>query len=714
MPSSNATPRPVMLCILDGWGLSSREEANAVALAATPNFDSLWNNYPHTQLSASGTDVGLPAGVMGNSEVGHLNIGAGRIVWQDSSLIDHSIREGSFFANEALLAAIHHARDHGRKLHLMGLISNGNVHSSEGHYCALLEMAAREGLAADQVLVHAFTDGRDTPPRSAHEFIAQLLGHMVKTGVGVVASVIGRYYAMDRDNRWERVRAAYDCLTEATGHQAADALEAVRAAYARGENDEFIEATVVLDAKGKPRPRITDEDAVIFFNYRSDRGRQLTQCFVDDLFDVHLREASQEPGMSGATDVPIVQKFFRDVWPRTHFFTMTRYASTIDCPIAFEPRPQHDGLGETVAKAGKTQLRMAETEKYPHVTYFFSGGIEQPWRGEERILVPSPKVATYDLQPEMNAPEVTAKMTEAIRSKKFDLIILNFANPDMVGHTGVLAAAITAVETVDWGLGEILRAIDEVGGAILVIADHGNCEQMVNYETGQPHTAHTTNPVPCILAGKDVEGVHLRSGGRLADIAPTLLGLMGLEQPPAMTGIDLRGEAADQLVAVGEQDLSEARVLIAALETAAAVTRESCRFYSLACMIAENQFAALGARTALREFSEENQAQLARLTSRVREISGEAPIELAEAQHEHELGDINRVAAGGKFNAALSLAEIMGAALGIESRAVDAFTRAVATAPRDDVRELYSQLQWEAEIRESELQQVIARLHESP
>jgi 2,3-bisphosphoglycerate-independent phosphoglycerate mutase len=483
---------------------------------------------------------------MGNSEVGHLNIGAGRIVWQDSSMIDREIETGDFFENETLRAAMRHAKENHARLHLIGLVSDGNVHASEGHYFALLEMAAREGLRADQVLVHAFTDGRDTPPRSAAGYIARLLGLMAQTGVGAVASVIGRYYAMDRDNRWERVQQAYDCLTQGKGHTAKDALAAVHEAYVRGENDEFIKATVVLDKNGQPRPRIGENDAVFFFNYRSDRGRQLTSVFVDEDFDVHLRENSHQPGAEEAENTPVVTKFRREVWPRTHFATMTRYSKDLDVPIAFEPRPQRNGLGEVAANAGKTQLRMAETEKYPHVTYFFSGGIEETWPGEERILVSSPKVATYDLQPEMSAPEVIEKMIGAIDSGRFDLIVLNFANPDMVGHTGVLSAAVKAVETVDAGLGKIIEALEKQNGVLLVIADHGNCEMMVDPKTGEPHTAHTTNPVPCILVGKDYRDAKLRGGGRLADVAPTLLDLLDVESSSEMTGRSLLTQGKEE------------------------------------------------------------------------------------------------------------------------------------------------------------------------
>jgi 2,3-bisphosphoglycerate-independent phosphoglycerate mutase len=538
-----------MLLILDGWGLSENTSGNAVHLAHTPNFDDLWNNWPHTKLVASGEDVGLPAGVMGNSEVGHLNIGAGRIVWQDSSLIDQSIRDGSFYENENLLAAMRAAKAKNKRVHLIGLVSDGNVHSSEGHYFALLEMAAREGLLGDRVLVHAFTDGRDVAPDSAPQHIARLLAQMVSTGAGAIASIIGRYYAMDRDHRWGRTRRAYELLIEGKGHVAPDAMAAIEMAYARGETDEFIEETVILAPDGKPRPRIEDGDSVIFFNYRSDRGRQLTRAFIEDDFDAdvsNLEDLKSEDERTRA-------KWQREVRPGVLWTTMTRYAADILCPIAFEPRPQRDGIGEIVSKHGKTQLRAAETEKYPHVTYFFSGGIETEWPGEERILVNSPKVATYDLQPQMSAPELTQKVCAAIRSEEFDFIVTNFANPDMVGHTGVLPAAISAVETADKSLGEIVAAIKETGGALLVLADHGNCEQMIDPQTGGPHTAHTTNLVPCILFGAGLENEILRqsesgAGGRLADVAPTLLGLLHLPQPAAMTGIDLRRAADERFV----------------------------------------------------------------------------------------------------------------------------------------------------------------------
>ena len=540
MPDTT-TPRPVMLTILDGWGLSDSTENNAVAQARTPNYDRLMRG-PHTQLVAHGVDVGLPPGVMGNSEVGHLNIGAGRIVFQDSSLIDQSIRTGEFFENENLRAAIQKVKENNSRLHLLGLTSNGNVHASEGHYFALLEMAARAGLSGDKVVFHVFTDGRDTPPQSGLGYVSRLLEQMMKTGTGCVGSVVGRYFAMDRDTRWPRVRQAYELLTQGTGHTAPDAISAIKAAYERGETDEFIGATVVCDRDGNPRPRIEDGDAVIFFNYRSDRGRELTDVFLDADFDADLPATPPDPERA---------PFARNVRPDVLWTTMTRYSEDQTAPYAFGPRPQRDGLGETVAKAGKKQLRIAETEKYPHVTFFFSGGLETPWTGEERSLVNSPDVATYDLQPEMSEPEVANRVKNAIESGELDLIILNFANPDMVGHTGILSAAVAAVEATDEGLGFVMDAIERVGGALIVIADHGNCEVMVDPITGEPHTAHTTNPVPCALWGHFPDGAVLRSGGRLADIAPTLLDLMNLEKPAAMTGVSLLDNSFKEIEHVG-------------------------------------------------------------------------------------------------------------------------------------------------------------------
>ena len=545
-----------MLVILDGFGLSEDVRANAVALARKPNFDRLWNSCPRTRMIASGEDVGLPAGVMGNSEVGHLNIGAGRIVFQDSSLIDNSVATGDFFSNEVFLEAIAHVQKNGSRLHLMGLTSDGGVHASEGHYFALLELASRHGLKGAKVVVHAFTDGRDTPPQSGRAFIARLLEQMVVTGTGCIGSVIGRYYAMDRDTRWPRVKQAFECLTQGHGHVAPDAIMAVQQAYDRGETDEFIGATAVSAPDGTLRPRIENGDAVVFWNYRSDRGRELMQVFLDPDFDRDLPTQAEDHERA---------RFKREKVPDVFFATMTRYQESQTAPYAFGPRPQNDGLGETVSKAGKTQLRIAETEKYPHVTFFFSGGMETPWPGEERILVKSPDVPTYDLQPEMSAPEVTEKVVAAILSQKFDLIILNYAQTDMVGHTGVLEAAIRAVESADNGLGQIIPAIERAGGNLLAIADHGNCEQEFDFELNVPHTAHTTNLVPCVLFGKGTESATLRDGGRLADVAPTLLQLMGVPQPAAMTGHSLlqTGEPVLAHVAVGKANTTGDKLQLA-------------------------------------------------------------------------------------------------------------------------------------------------------
>ena len=637
MNNSN-TPHPVMLLILDGWGLAPDGPGNAVTTGHTPNFDRLWKVRPHTQLSASGGDVGLQNGVMGNSEVGHLNIGAGRIVWQDSLLIDQTINDGSFFENENLLKAIEHAKAHNSRLHLMGLMSNGSVHSSETHYLALIRMAARHGLRGDQLCFHAFTDGRDTAPHGGRDFMARVLREMALSGCGAVASVVGRYWAMDRDKRWSRVRQAYECLTEGKGHVAPDAISAVTAAYERGETDEFIGATVICDADGKPRPRIEDNDAVIFFNYRSDRGRELSQLFLDDDFDQNLPDASTLDD-----DERERARFHRETRPKTFFVTMTRYDAEMTCPIAFEPRQQRDGIGEILAKHHKTQLRMAETEKYPHVTYFFSGGIETPWEGEERILAASPQVATYDLQPEMSAGELMDKAVESIKGQKFDFIVLNFANPDMVGHTGVMEAAVKAVETVDVGLGRIAQALDEVGGAAVVIADHGNCEQMIDPKTGGVHTAHTTNPVPCILLGKGLEAEKLRSGGRLADVAPTLLGLLDLPQPDAMTGIDLRGAAPQQ---VDELDTPEHDDTLSVLRQTLAKLSDLQKLYALLGVRAANDENWRGRASLLEAMSVQVQDEAAQLSARVDQTLSEMPAPDA---------------------AALSLPEIIGAARELET-----------------------------------------------
>lgn len=512
---------PVTLVILDGWGIAPSGDANAVLLAETPYFDRLWQQYPQTMLSASGKDVGLPTGIMGNSEVGHLNLGAGRVVRQEVSRINEAIDDSSFFENAALVEILERLRETGGRLHLLGLTSDGLVHSAEKHYLALLEMARRRGLAGDRVLVHAILDGRDTSPRSAPAYLETLEEAIERLGAGRIATVTGRYFAMDRDNRWERVRRAYELFTEGKGYRAGTAAEAVQAAYDRGETDEFVSPTVIVPGPDGPAGVISDGDAAIVFNFRADRGRQIVRAFIERDFN----------------------GFVRGAVPDVRIATMTPYDARFDVPCAFRPPERmREILGETISLAGRRQLRVAETEKYPHVTYFFNGGDERPFEGEDRILVPSPRdVATYDEKPEMSAPEVAARVADALRGGEYDFVLVNFANPDMVGHTGSLPAAVAAVETADRCLGEVMDAVRSAGGGAIVTADHGNAEMMVDSATSAPHTAHTTNPVPLILVDDGREPGPLRAGGRLADVAPTVLSMMGISIPDSMSGTDLAG-----------------------------------------------------------------------------------------------------------------------------------------------------------------------------
>ena len=500
------------LIILDGYGHREETDSNAIFAARTPVMDRLKQNNPHSFVSGSGMDVGLPDGQMGNSEVGHMNLGAGRVVYQDFTRITKSIKDGDFFDNEVFIQAIDKAVQAGKAVHIMGLLSPGGVHSHEDHLHAIVELAERRG--AKEVYVHAFLDGRDTPPRSAEYSLAQLDQVLKAKGIGRIASIIGRYYAMDRDNRWDRVQQAYDLMT--TGKReyiAEDAVQGLQAAYGRDENDEFVKATVL----GESAATLNDGDALIFMNFRADRAREITRAFVDVHFDGFVR-----------TKAPALAKFVM----------LTRYAADIDTVFAFSPTTLPNTLGEYMEKLGKTQLRIAETEKYAHVTFFFSGGREEPYKGETRVLVNSPKVATYDLQPEMSAPEVTDKLVAEIRSGKHDLIICNYANCDMVGHTGVFAAAVKAVEAVDDSVGRVIQALEETGGQCLITADHGNAEQMLDPSTGQVHTAHTCERVPLIYAGPSQ--VKLKDGA-LSDLAPTLLELMNIKQPEEMTGQSLIG-----------------------------------------------------------------------------------------------------------------------------------------------------------------------------
>ena len=506
--------KPTVLMILDGYGLNDRHDGNAVYEAKTPVMDGLMKDYPFVKGNASGLAVGLPDGQMGNSEVGHMNMGAGRIVYQELTRITKEIQDGDFFKNEALLTAMKNAKDNDSAIHFMGLLSDGGVHSHNTHLYGLLEMAKREGLK--KVYVHCFLDGRDTPPASGKEFVEQLETKMKEIGVGEIGVISGRYYAMDRDNRWDRVELAYKALTQGEGVKGTDAAAAVQASYDDDKTDEFVLPTVI-EKDGKPVATISDKDSVVFFNFRPDRAREITRAFCDDDFKGFSREKKLD----------------------VTFVCFTDYDETIGNKlVAFVKQEIKNTFGEYLAAHNMTQARIAETEKYAHVTFFFNGGVEEPNKGEDRILVKSPKVATYDLKPEMSAYEVCDKLVDAIKSDKYDVIIINFANPDMVGHTGVEAAAIKAVETVDACVGKAVEAIKEVDGQLFICADHGNAEQLVNYETGEPWTAHTTNPVPFILVNADPK-YTLRENGCLADIVPTLIQLMGMEQPKEMTGESL-------------------------------------------------------------------------------------------------------------------------------------------------------------------------------
>ena len=523
--------KPVVLMILDGYGESDIQDSNAVAIAKTPVMDKLKAECPYQKGLASGMAVGLPDGQMGNSEVGHMNIGSGRIIYQDLTLITKYIQDGEFFKNEELLRAINNCKENNSDLHLWGLLSDGGVHSHNTHLYAILEMCKREGL--ENVYIHPFFDGRDTPPASGKDYLQELVDKTKEIGVGKVASLSGRYYAMDRDNNWDRVQKAYDSLVTGEGNKATDPIAAMQASYDDGVTDEFVIPTVITDEAGNPLSLVKEGDSVIFFNFRPDRAREITKafCFKDE--DI----AAQEGDASDSKSIKSLKRAngYMDIT----YVCFKDYDETIPNKfVAFKKQEITNTFGEYLANLGMKQLRLAETEKYAHVTFFFNGGIEEPNKNEDRILVNSPAVATYDLQPEMSAPEVGEKLVAAIKSDEYDVIIINFANPDMVGHTGVLEAAVSAVETVDKCVGDAVEAVKEKDGVLFICADHGNAEQMKNYETGEPHTAHTTNPVPFILYNYD-DNYTLKEGGKLCDIVPTLLEVMGLEQPAEMTGQSL-------------------------------------------------------------------------------------------------------------------------------------------------------------------------------
>ena len=507
---------PLALIIIDGWGYSPAREGNAIALAATPFYDEMIDKYPHTLLEAHGSRVGLPAGVMGNSEVGHLNIGSGRVIRMDVSLVDHEIASGEFFRNQVLTAAVASAKKKGRALHLMGLTSDGQVHSSLEHLYALLRLAQNHQL--DQVFVHCFLDGRDTPPASAADYVATLQRKMSEIGCGEIASVVGRYYAMDRDKRWERTKRAYDLLVHGEGERALQPVEAIKKSYERGVTDEFVEPILIVRESGAPVATIQNDDSVIFFNFRPDRARQLTRALA----------------VPGFSEFPVPNR------PGIEYVCFTLYDQSLSLPIAFPPRQHRNVLAELWANSGTRNYRLAETEKYAHVTYFFNGGVEKEYACENRLLVPSPKIATYDLEPAMSAFKVTDKVLRGIDAGETDVFVINFANPDMVGHTGKLDKTIEACQHVDTCLGWITKSIRQAKGITLITADHGNAEQMIDPLTGNPHTAHTINPVPFHLIDEDSIGLKLRSGGALEDVAPTMLAMLDLDQPTEMTGRDLR------------------------------------------------------------------------------------------------------------------------------------------------------------------------------
>jgi 2,3-bisphosphoglycerate-independent phosphoglycerate mutase len=507
---------PLALIIIDGWGHSPVREGNAIALAATPFYDELCARYPQTLLEAHGSRVGLPAGVMGNSEVGHLNIGSGRVIRMDVSLVDHEIETGAFFRNQPLTNAIEEAKRRGSALHLMGLLSDGQVHSSLTHLFALLQMAKNHGL--EKVFAHCFLDGRDTPPASAAIYVSSLQRKMAEFSCGEIATIIGRFYAMDRDKRWERTQRAYDLLVNAIGDRASNPLDAIKLSYDKGVTDEFVEPTVIVRQSGEPVATIQTDDSVIFFNFRPDRARQITRAIA----------------VPGFAEFPTPNR------PQVSYVCFTNYDATFPLPVAFPPRHHSNVLAEVFGAMKTRNYRMAETEKYAHVTYFFNGGVEQEYPCERRLLVPSPKVTTYDLQPEMSAFALTDQVLRGIVEGETDVFVVNFANPDMVGHTGKLDKTIEACQYVDTCLGRITKGISGQKGTTLITADHGNAEQMIDALTGSPHTAHTTNPVPFHLIDDDAVGLKLREGGALEDVAPTMLGLLGLAQPEDMTGRDLR------------------------------------------------------------------------------------------------------------------------------------------------------------------------------
>jgi 2,3-bisphosphoglycerate-independent phosphoglycerate mutase len=652
--------RPIVLIILDGWGVNPRVEGNAIALARTPHFDVLWNEFPHTQLAAAGSAVGLPSDVVGNSEAGHLCLGAGRVVEQESWRIDGTIEDGTFFENEVLKAAMRHAKQNGSRLHLVGLVSNGGVHSLERHYFALLQMAAREGLQPEQALVHAFLDGVDSPPKSAQKYVARLMGQMLRVGVGSVASLCGRGLAMEHNRRWERTRQAYELLTQGRGLLAPTAIEGIEKAYHRGETDARVAPTVILGSDGLPRGSVSDGDAVIFFNLRGERVSQLLWAFVADEFT---------PFMRGAR-------------PRVYLASLTECDLPAPIPVAFPPLHVENTLAEVLSRHDKRQLRLAESEKEMAISYFFNGDRSEPLPGEERIIVPS----AASLQPECSAATLAEKATEAIASGQYDFVLINFANADVIGHAGNVAAVIKAVEAVDACLGQVVDSTLKAGGIALVTADHGSAEQMVTTVASEPNMLHTMNPVPFILIGAEFKGIRLplRRGG-LADVAPTVLRLMNLPVPAEMTGVDLRVEGDHVLGAAEELPTIEEEVR-AAIELGYRMELDACRFYLMAAESTPDP----GGKAMYRRLAADEERHAGIAQDQFRQALGDAGAALVTV---HETAGEHRPMP----NTSLSPVEILETAIQGEAMARDLFRECAAKAVHPEAKHVFEEMVQEEE-----------------
>lgn len=655
-----SVPRPIVLIILDGWGVNPRVEGNAIALARTPHFDVLWNDYPHTQLAAAGGAVGLPDGTVGNSEAGHLTLGAGRVVEQEALRIDRAIAEGTFFDNQVLKAAIRHVKGHDSRLHLIGLVSDGGVHSLERHAFALVQMAAREGLQAEQVTVHAVLDGVDSPPQSAQKYVARLMAHMLRVGVGSVASLCGRSWAMEHRGRWERTQQVYELLTQGKGLLAPTAIEGIARAYQRGETDAHVAPTVVLGSDGLPRGAVGDGDAVIFFNLRGERVSQLLWAFAADEFT----------------------PFARGARPQVHLVSLTECDLPVVIPVAFPPLPVANCLGEVLSRHGKKQLRLAESEKELAVSRFFSGGRREPLPGEERDIVPS----DASCPPQMKAAVLAQKCGEAIASRRYDFILVNFANADVVGHTGKVAAVIQAVEAVDNALGQVVEATLKVGGIAIVTADHGSAEQRVDTVASSPHMLHTTNPVPFILISEEWKGrkAPLRRG-QLADVAPTVLSLMNLSVPAEMTGVDLREITAEDFTPAEELPTIEDEVR-AAVELGYRMELDACRFYLMA---AESTPDARG-KALYRRLAADEEHHAALTQEQFRRILADAGAALTTI---HETAGEHR----GLPNTSLSPVEILETAIQGEAMARDLFRECAAKAQHPEAKQIFEEMVKEEE-----------------